>query len=187
VAISGENLPDNIPWNGLPLTVRAECDGSNEETDIGTLFIDPSGFVTDADTSAPISGATVTLYKDPNRTPDNSGPVDLGTECPTINTRPNNDWFSGDLPSATVDQNQEAEPNSGEFIPPTNPLATDATGFYRWDVIEGCWYVVVEADGYQTKVSPIVGVVAGAEVTDLNFQLSSTSQLIYLPIISRND
>ena len=42
---------------------------------------------------------------------------------------------------------------------------------------------MVEAGKYDTKVSPVVGVVEGAPVTDLNFKLDSTFEFIYLPLI----
>ncbi len=165
------------------ISVEVTCSGGTETTEIGTLYIDPSGYVYDAQTQKPIVGATVTLYKDSNRTPKDTGSVDLTTQCPTINTRPNSDWFSGDLPSATVETNQVADINSGQFIPTINPLTTGTDGYYRWDVVAGCWYVEVKADRYETKVSPVVGVVEGAEVTDLDFYLERNSFGIYLPLV----
>ncbi len=181
VAVNGSTLPS--AWT-MSMKVVAECPGGTQETDVGTVYIDPSGYVTDAVSGEPIEGATVTLYKD-ERVPDDTGPVDLATECPTINTRPDPNWFSGDLPTATVDPAEEGDPTSGLFLPAENPLTTDPNGYYRWDVAEGCWYVQVEADNYYSKVSPVVGVVEGAPVTDLNFQLQH--QGIYLPLIIQSD
>ncbi|MCB0005767.1 MAG: hypothetical protein KDE04_04915, partial [Anaerolineales bacterium] len=41
--------------------------------------------------------------------------------------------------------------------------------YYGWDVATGCWFVVVEAPGYATLTSPVVGV--PPEVVDLNLSL----------------
>src|SRR5690606_32306788 len=51
-----------------------------------------------------------------------------------------------------------------------NPFVTNDIGYYGWDVAEGCWYVVVEAEGYDTLTSPVVGV--PPEVTDLHLALT---------------
>jgi hypothetical protein len=61
-------------------------------------------------------------------------------------------------------------------------------GRYGWDVAKGCWYITVEAEGYQTRVSPAVGVPPA--VTDLNLTLYPLSTIqsdgtVYLPLISR--
>lgn len=48
-------------------------------------------------------------------------------------------------------------------------------------MVEGCWYIEVRAEGYQTLVSPVVGV--PPEVTDLDLALSKPTQTIYLPLI----
>jgi hypothetical protein len=42
-------------------------------------------------------------------------------------------------------------------------------GYYGWNVIRGCWYVKVEAPGYFTHYSAVVGVLP--EVTDLDIAL----------------
>ena len=34
-----------------------------------------------------------------------------------------------------------------------NPLLTDETGFYRWDVPQGMWQVKYEKEGYETTYS----------------------------------
>ncbi len=54
--------------------------------------------------------------------------------------------------------------------PKVNPFITNSVGYYGWNVAEGCWYVVVEADGYNTLTSPVVGV--PTEVTDLHLALT---------------
>lgn len=47
---------------------------------------------------------------------------------------------------------------------------TTIAGYYGWDVSEGCWFVTVEAEGYEPLTSPVVGV--PPEVTDLDLQLT---------------
>ena len=66
--------------------------------------------------------------------------------------------------------------------PAVNPQYTDADGRYGWDVAEGCYYVVVLADGYAERVSPIVGVPPA--VTDLDLELTPQPKR-YLPMILR--
>jgi hypothetical protein len=46
-------------------------------------------------------------------------------------------------------------------------------------VVKGCWYIQVQAEGYQTLVSPLVGVPPA--VSDLNVSLARRA--IYLPLI----
>ncbi|MBN1875702.1 MAG: hypothetical protein JXA33_15865 [Anaerolineae bacterium] len=71
-----------------------------------------------------------------------------------------------------------ADPKSGRIDPAANPLITDMEGYYGWNVAEGCWYVVVAKDGYETLVSPVVGV--PPEVTDLDLELRSLLQQLKL-------
>ena len=57
---------------------------------------------------------------------------------------------------------------------PTLPYQyTTVAGYYGWDVPQGCWYVTVEAEGYESLVSPVVGV--PPEVTDLDLALTPVS------------
>jgi hypothetical protein len=51
-------------------------------------------------------------------------------------------------------------------------------------VSEGCWYVTVEATGYEPLTSPVVGI--PPEVTDLNLALRPEGlQQVYLPLVVR--
>jgi len=71
-----------------------------------------------------------------------------------------------------------------EISPTINPQATDANGKYGWDVIKGCWYVVVQAEGYETRLSPVVGV--PPKVTDLDLALTPTLVTrVYLPLVTK--
>ena len=137
---------------------------------IELYLTDPSGYVTDASTGAPIRDATVTLYRVPSALPDTRTTT---RECRTIDTRP--DGVTGTwnlLPPATPNLGMYEDPafSPPAIDPPINPLKTDETGYYGWDVIRGCWYVKVEAPGYFTKYSAVVGV--PPEVTDLHLQLT---------------
>ncbi len=165
--------------------VRDPSDGSlspcRPNTDPPRIF-DPSGFVTDAQNGAPVAGATVTLHRLPGALPDGRTTTN---DCRTVDTRPNNSWSS--LPIAGEGQGRAEEPG---FSPPTmdpdvNPLKTDESGYYGWDVVRGCWYVKVEAMGYHTAYSPVVGV--PPEVTDLDIQLEPlpAQEYLYLPAVLR--
>jgi hypothetical protein len=66
-----------------------------------------------------------------------------------------------------------------------NPQLTDAAGHFGWNVVTGCWYVIVSAPGHTSKVSPLVGV--PPEVTDLNLALEPVKlpNKVYLPLIQK--
>ena len=70
-----------------------------------------------------------------------------------------------------------------QINPQANPQRTGSEGRYAWDVVEGCWFVVVEAAGYATVVSPLVGVPPA--VTDLNLQMKKALNAVYLPLMRR--
>jgi hypothetical protein len=56
--------------------------------------------------------------------------------------------------------------------PEVNPLLTDETGHYAWDVAAGSWRVIVSATGYITQTSRVV--VIPPPVTDLHLALVPT-------------
>lgn len=145
-------------------------------------FFDPSGYVTDARTGAPVVGATVTLYRVGAAWPDTRSTT---RQCRTVDTRPGGvggTW--GDLPPAAPGTGVAEDPlfAPAAMDPAINPQKTDAAGHYGWDVVQGCWYVKVEAPGYFTRSSPVVGV--PPEVTDLNLALTPWPRL-YLPLVVR--
>jgi hypothetical protein len=147
-----------------------------------SILIDPSGYVTDAQTGAPIKDATVTLYRVPSALPDTRTTT---RECRTSDTRPGGITGTWDLlPPAAPNLGIFEEPGYSPvtFDPPINPQRTDEAGHYGWDVIRGCWYIKVEAPGYFTKYSAIVGV--PPEVTDLDMALEPWKK-VYLPLIVR--
>lgn len=83
------------------------------------------------------------------------------------------------MPELTID----ALNNVQRINPQMNPQITGSDGGYAWDVVEGCWFVAVEAPGYRTVISPMVGV--PPEVTDLHIALTPGGAEVYLPLIQR--
>ncbi len=147
-------------------------------------FHDPSGQITDAETGQPISNAVVTLHRLPNALPDLPG---QRRDCRIVSTRGGTDWNA--LPAAEVASGVAIDPladalnDRQQINPQANPQITGSEGRYAWDVVEGCWFVVVEAAGYATKVSPVVGVPPA--VTDLHLQLEKAANALYLPLVRR--
>ncbi len=186
---SGDSYSATIPAADLTsgtFLIKYDCDGTTVEEEIGHGLIDPSGYITDADTGEPIVGATVQLFTIDGWVPKD-GPTDTRPNtCHTIDSRPSV-W--NDLPPAPQIGrlgNPLASPQ--EIDPVQNPLFTDDTGYYAWDVAAGCWYIVITAEGYETRVSPVVGV--PPEVTDLDLTMNkidspSSPHTIYLPVTIR--
>jgi len=143
---------------------------------------DPSGFVTDAQTGLPISGATVTLYRAPSLQPDARSET---RGCRTVNTRPGGmggSWNSLPPANSGLGVLEDALFTPAQIDPAVNPQLSDDRGHFGWNVVTGCWYVVVSAPGHTSKVSPLVGV--PPEVTDLNIALEpGTSFRVYLPLV----
>lgn len=145
-------------------------------------FFDPSGYVTDAHTGAPIADATVTLYRVGAAWPDTRSET---RDCRTVDTRPGGAGGTWDaLPPAAPGLGVAEDPlfTPAVIDPAINPQKTDAEGHYGWDVVQGCWYVLVEAPGYFTKYSAVVGV--PPEVTDLHIALEPWYR-VYLPVVIR--
>ncbi len=183
---TGTDLPRGRGPFGM--SINRVCAG--EAPDAGQItigvfiFFDPSGIITDAQTGEPIKDAEVTLYRVPEAVPDSADQVG---DCRTVETRNADDWNS--LPAASIDAGVRTNPildaiqGTQQISPTINPQITGSDGSYAWDVVEGCWYVVVAAEGYQTIVSPLVGV--PPEVTDLDLTLTRADQRIYLPLTIR--
>lgn len=147
--------------------VLDDCGGSALGSVGRVVFYDPSGIVTDDTTGQPVDGATVVLHHVPGWRPQTPGDTGADT-CETLDTRGPDGWTQ---PAPTA-QGVVATVASGTFTPDVNPQVTDADGRYGWDVVAGCWYVTVEADGYAPVTSPVVGV--PPEVTDLDVALTPT-------------
>ena len=169
-------IPASNVQNG-DLQISYACDGLGtvKESAGHIVLYDPSGIITDAKTGAPVEDATVTLFTVPAWSPeDAAGGEDTGapagndadpTTCETPATR-GPDGFNQPAPSTGA---VEADPASGRISPAVNPESTNGIGKYGWDVAEGCYFIVVEADGYTTVTSPVAGV--PPEVTDLDISL----------------
>ncbi|MEM7797972.1 MAG: hypothetical protein AAF633_02175 [Chloroflexota bacterium] len=133
-----------------------------------------------------LADAFVSLYHIEGATPD-AGTASDG-DCRTVNSRPNSSNWSG-LSAATVDQtefvSQTEMRTGGQADPPVNPQQTGENGEFGWGMTAGCYYVVVEADGYETQISPVFGILDTANVTDLAFELFP-SHFYMMPIVSED-
>lgn len=179
-------IPSNRVGSG-PVTISVACTEQanrieNQVADV-RLF-DPSGRIFDAATGLPVEGATVTLYRVPGAEPEQ--------DCTITSARPEPVEDSGEPWSGLPDHqpsvsDERLVPNFEpvEIDPPQNPQRTNDEGRYGWYVVEGCWYIQVEAPGYEPRVSPLVGV--PPEVTDLDLGLTATTNgpAIYLPLLQR--
>ncbi|CAG0935804.1 hypothetical protein TFLX_04654 [Thermoflexales bacterium] len=182
----GPDNPYRTPECPIPIVILVHwADGSITEELIGCIALyDPSGYVRHAFTSQPITNATVTLYKVPFALPDTSTQT---RDCRTIETRPGGvggNWNS--LPPANPGTGLLEDPTFSppRIDPPVNPQLTDDQGHYGWDVTTGCWFVVVSAPGYLTKISPAVGVPPA--VTDLDMYLMPEgANKVYLPLVRK--
>jgi hypothetical protein len=154
------------------------CVGGGDPLGTPQLY-DPSGIIRDADTLQPIVGATVTLQRVPSALPDTPS---LTRDCRTIDTRPGG---VGGVWSGTAGGGIFEQPGfePAQISPNVNPQITGADGRYGWNVVTGCWYVTVSADGYASKISPLVGV--PPEVTDLDLTLDALNlpNKVYLPLV----
>lgn len=120
VQLDGDYYHGIIPrWKGsasnkLYATVKDNDSGKEYKFIVADIIIliDPSGFVTDAETGEPIVDAEVRIEQYNNGT-----------------------WSIWD-----------AEPSGQQ-----NPMYTDETGHYGWDVPEGKYRIIVSKDGYETK------------------------------------
>ena len=88
-----------------------------------TGILDPSGYVYEAVLSNRLEGVTATCYQKV-----------IGE-----------DMYG--------DPTEEAVVWNAEDYSQQNPVKTDATGFYRWDVPQGMWQVKYEKEGYETAYS----------------------------------
>jgi putative cell wall-binding protein len=164
-------IPAENVQNGR-LSTRLECEGAATPTvtDVGKIVLyDPSGDVYDAATNQLLTGATVHLYKVTGWMPDVSdddGNLVEERQCRTPDTRTGSTWTQ----PAPTELGVLVPASSNEISPNVNPQLTNGNGRYGWDVAEGCWYVVVSKDGYQTVTSPVVGV--PPEVLDLDIRLT---------------
>jgi hypothetical protein len=170
--MSGDLYQITIPATDLTddatLSVAATCDAGTTETVVGYIVLyDPSGYITDAQSQQPIAGALVTLYNVPGWEPKTGPDDDRPKTCESNLSKPADAPWSQPAPT-------DLGIVSNADVTPTDPRSpyqrTTVDGYYGWDVSEGCWYVTVEAEGYDSLTSPVVGV--PPEVTDLNLSLT---------------
>jgi hypothetical protein len=156
-----------------------ECGNETITKFVGKIeIIDPSGFITDMRTGQPIAGATVTLYQVPEWSAKASS-ADVDENTCESNASRNGAWSQ----AAPMEQGVEADPSMSLMSPTAGTQVTGPDGYYGWNVGPGCWYVIVSAPGYASRVSPVVGVPSA--VTDLDIQLIQATSQLYLPIVTK--
>jgi len=177
-------IPAAALTGNATLRVQVTCGVTTTETIIGyvTLY-DPSGIVSDARTAQPLEGATVTLYQVPGWEPK-TGPTDnRPNTCESnLSKDPAAPWSQ----PAPTELGIVVNPEVTVTAPAIPFQQTTAAGYYGWDVPLGCWYVTVEAEGYEPLTSPVVGIPPA--VTDLDLALTPLEGgdfKVFLPLTLR--
>lgn len=193
-------LPATDLVDGAVLKLLVTCEALSQTQPVGQVMVvhfDPSGLVTDAETDLPIAGAKVTLYAVPDWQPKTSASDNRPNTCESAQSTESAAHWSQPAPTDLgVMVDLTGDDHGVAIEPPFNPFITEADGLYGWTVPSGCWYVVVEAAGYVTLTSPVVGVPPA--VTDLNLALTPLDEApnldnpedrstipVYLPIVVR--
>jgi putative cell wall-binding protein len=170
-------IPAGQLQHNLKIVVEYDCAGTLLTLTIGTVNLyDPSGFVTDIITGAPVVAATVTLYQVPGWRARTAGEADTTPEtCQSVSSKPSPDapWTQ----PAPTELGVVLDPTVTTVSPSVQPFITDHRGYYGWDVPAGCFYVVAAHANYQTLTSPVVGV--PPEVLDLDLQMTPLSTAGY--------
>ena len=166
------------------LTITYRCGETDQVKPVGEIILrlfDPSGKVYNRYSRLPVANAVVTLFRVPGWLPDLPEQI---RDCATIQTRDGDDWSAEPpaLPQMGIPIDAWAEQTAlnPQISPQINPQRTGSDGYYGWDVAEGCWFVSVQAAGYRSQYSPVVGV--PPEVTDLDIYLEARNP-VFLPII----
>ena len=107
------------------------------------FIVDPSGYVYEAVTTNPLEDVTATAYWIEPENIDEEG---------------------------NYDETKAIVWDAAEYSQ-TNPMKTNASGAYAWDVPEGLWQVKFEKDGYETQVTDWLPV--PPPQTDINIGLVS--------------
>lgn len=91
--------------------------------------------------------------------------------------------LSNPVPGATVTlynyesaENPKALWDDSAYLGQANPVASDATGHYSWDVPEGSWYVVAEKAGYASGNS-------GKDTAATRTYTVGSDTVAYLPVL----
>ncbi len=170
-------VPGTYITEDADLVVVAICGGTTTETVVAHINLyDPSGTVSNAVTGQPIEDATVTLYQVPGWQPKNGPDDDRPNTCESNASKaPSVPWSQ----PAPTNLGIVVNPEVTAIEPSLSYQLTGEMGDYGWDVEEGCWYVQVTAEGYQSLVSPVVGV--PPVVTDLDLALDYTPGVALAP------
>ena len=179
-------VPGDLPGTGaLDITLRYVCGAQQESVKVGKFELyDPGGQIKDTK-GHPIAGAVVNLYRVPDVLPGRYGQVE---GCRALDTF--SDAMGFELSSASSAGGVWVNPDLVTLggiqliAPAVNPQITGEDGRYGWNMAEGCWYVVVKAEGYATGMSPLVSI--PPQVTDLDMTLQTSSYSIHLPLVLRD-
>ncbi len=182
VAIPGDLPPGSGPF---ALSMHYACGADQQAPVVGQLVLyDPSGVILDGE-GKPIAGAVVSLHRIRDAMPDLANQQ---RDCRTLETRPGGapgNWSGVPAPDAKagVLANPALAEDAASMAPDVNPQVTGTDGRFGWEVATGCWYVTVEAAGYNPAISPLVGVPPA--VTDLNLELTLQLEHLYLPTLRK--
>ena len=174
-------VPDVDFSSSLSLYVSATCGATTTETLVGYVRLhERSSTITSERTGLPVTNATVTSYRVPGWLPRTAPDDDRPNTCESYLSKPDDAAWSQPAPT-----HLGIIPNGDvTYMMPVLPYQrTMPSGNYGWDVGEGCWYVTVEAPGYVSHVSPVVGV--PPQVVDLNLVLEPEDNILFLPLVSR--
>jgi hypothetical protein len=124
---------------------------------------------------------SVTLYHVPRWEPKTGPEDDRPNTCESHHSKPPGAPWGQPAPTHLgIIANADVTPTAPRLL----YQYTTADGYYGWDVSMGCWYVTVEAAGYKSLVSSMVGV--PPEVTDLDLALILEGmQQVFLPLVLR--
>ncbi|MEM8860488.1 MAG: carboxypeptidase regulatory-like domain-containing protein, partial [Chloroflexota bacterium] len=154
--------------------IEAECEGDVEFTLLGGITIyEPTGEIIDIVTKQPVENASVTLYHVPDWTVRKNRADNRPNTCESNNSKT---FDVGWSQAAPEELGQPANAKNLDAVPPINHQITDDAGTFSWELEDACWYVVVEAEGYETLVSPVVG--ESSLITDLNLELSPKTEFL---------
>ena len=146
--------------------------------------------VRDGATGAPLPNATVTLYQIPGWQPQSHLDGEAEGVC-LAQLSPA--WSATESPSAALALGEWVAPAVEEDVleqsnltPPLNPQNSDGEGRLGWTTPSGCWYVTVEAVGYQPLISPVVGILDEPVALDLPLTPHAPMPYqLYLPLNTR--
>jgi hypothetical protein len=195
MAFSGDSFPmtnvDGSSWRAtIPvekitdeegLYIMHQCEGMWTQTVVGYInFFTPLGAVIDASSGKPIPGAKVTLYQVPGWLPQTSPDDNQYKTCQSNASKPADAPWSW---AAPLDAGILPNKWMGDLWPEPPVQLSAPNGEYGWDLGPGCYYVMVEARGYNESPSMFFGSVP--VVTDMNVKLYIRERYLFLPFLNR--